>query len=103
MTAVVDPEEVQIVQKLEYEQRLNLVEGPKELFPGLSVARLGGRAPGQLMVRADSGSERWCVASDTAHYCPELEYDRPVDLFTSLPDMYRAYDILRDLATRPQT
>ena len=64
---------------------------------------LGGHTPGQLMVQVDSGVGEVVLASDTAHYHEELEGDRPFSLFTSLPDMVRAYDTLRDLATRPQT
>ena len=55
------------------------------------------------MVQVDSGVGEVVLASDTAHYHEELEGDRPFSLFTSLPDMVRAYDTLRDLATRPQT
>lgn len=69
----------------------------------MSVTRLGGHTPGQLMVQVNSVVGEVVLASDAAHYYEELEYDRPFNLFTSLPDMYRAYDIVRDLATRPQT
>ena len=68
MTAVVDPQEVQIVRKLVDEQRLDLVEGTTKIFPGLSVTRLGGHTPGQLMVQVDSGVGEVVLASDAAHY-----------------------------------
>ena len=55
------------------------------------------------MVQVDSGVGEVVLASDAAHYYEELECDRPFSIFTSLPDMVRAYDTLRDLATRPQT
>ena len=55
------------------------------------------------MVQVNSVVGEVVLASDAAHYYEVLEYDRPFNLFTSLPDMYRAYDIVRDLATRPQT
>ena len=102
-TALVDPEEVRIVRKLAHEERLHLVDSADELFPGLSVTRLGGHTPGQLIVRVDSGGGELVLASDAAHYYEEIEHDRPFALFTSLPDMYRAYDILRGLIGRPDT
>jgi glyoxylase-like metal-dependent hydrolase (beta-lactamase superfamily II) len=103
MPALVDPEEVRMVRQLAHEERLHLVDGAEELFPGLSVTRLGGHTPGQLIVQVDSGDGEVVLASDAAHYYEEIEHDRPFTLFTSLPDMYRAYDILRDLAARPRT
>ena len=102
-TALVDPVDVDVVRKLAREERLNLVDGAEELFPGLSVTRLGGHTPGQLMVQVDSGVGEVVLASDAAHYYEELECDRPFSIFTSLPDMVRAYDTLRDLAARPLT
>ena len=44
------------------------------------------------MVQVNSVVGEVVLASDAAHYYEELEYDRPFNLFTSLPDMYRAYD-----------
>jgi glyoxylase-like metal-dependent hydrolase (beta-lactamase superfamily II) len=102
-TALVDPEEVRIVRKLALEERLHLVDGAEELFPGLSVTRLGGHTPGQLIVQVDSGDGEVVLASDAAHYYEEIEHDRPFALFTSLPDMFRGYEILRDLAERAGT
>ena len=60
-------------RKLAREERLNLVDGAEELFPGLSVTRLGGHTPGQLMVQVDSGVGEVVLASDAAHYYEELE------------------------------
>jgi glyoxylase-like metal-dependent hydrolase (beta-lactamase superfamily II) len=102
-TGLVDPVEVEIVRKLAYDERLHLVDGAEELFPGLSVTRLGGHTPGQLMVQVASGDGEVVLASDAAHYYEELERDRPFSLFTSLPDMFRGYEILRNLGTRPRT
>ena len=100
---VVNANEVEIVRRLAREQRVRLVDGAEGLFPGLSVTRLGGHTPGQMMVEVGTGAGQVVLASDAAHYYEELEHDRPFSLFTSLPDMYRAYDVLRELAGRPRT
>lgn len=103
MRAFVDPDELRVVQDLAKEERLHLVDGSAELFPGIVVTLLGGHTPGQAMVEVGTGSGRVVLATDAVHYYEELERDRPFKLFTDLPGMYRAYDVLRELSTRPDT
>src|SRR5262249_61206556 len=38
------------------------------------------------------------LASDAVHYYEELERDRPFSTVASLPDMYAAFDQIRELA-----
>jgi glyoxylase-like metal-dependent hydrolase (beta-lactamase superfamily II) len=103
MTSLVDLEEVRIVQDLARQQRLHLVEGSAQLFPGIVVTRLGGHTPGQMMVEVGTATGRVVLASDALHYYEEMERDRPFDLFHNLAGMYWAYDILRELDARPAT
>src|SRR5437870_1363947 len=42
MRALVDPEEVRIVQDLARQERLHLIDDSEQLFPGVVVTRLGG-------------------------------------------------------------
>ena len=43
------------------------------------------------------------LASDALHFYEEVERDRPFAIVADLPGMYRAYDILADLASQPNT
>ena len=43
------------------------------------------------------------LASDAVHFYEEVERDRPFAIIADLPAMYRAYDLLADLAARPGT
>jgi glyoxylase-like metal-dependent hydrolase (beta-lactamase superfamily II) len=103
MTVVVDPEEMRIVQDLERQERLHLIDGSEQLFPGIVVTRLGGHTPGQVMVDVGTDSGQVVLASDAMHYYEEIELDRPYNLFSDLGDMYRSYDILRERDARPDT
>jgi glyoxylase-like metal-dependent hydrolase (beta-lactamase superfamily II) len=101
--ALVDPEEVRIVQDLAGQERLHLIDESEQLFPGVVVTRLGGHTPGQVLVEIGTDSGQIVLATDAVHFYEELELDRPFRLFTDLPGMYRAYDILRELDARPET
>jgi glyoxylase-like metal-dependent hydrolase (beta-lactamase superfamily II) len=103
MRALVDPEEVRIVEDLARQERVHLIDNSEQLFPGVVVTRLGGHTPGQVMVEVGTDSGQLVLATDAVHYYEELELDRPFRLFTDLPDMYRAYDILRERGARPGT
>jgi glyoxylase-like metal-dependent hydrolase (beta-lactamase superfamily II) len=41
------------------------------------------------------------LASDAVHFYEEVERDRPFAVVADLPAMYRAYDLLADLAAQP--
>jgi glyoxylase-like metal-dependent hydrolase (beta-lactamase superfamily II) len=100
---LVDQAEVKIVQDLARQERLVLVDGTSQPFPGISLTRLGGHTPGQLIVEVGTQSGHVVLASDAMHYYEEIERDRPYNLFNNLGDMYRGYDLLRGLQARPNT
>jgi glyoxylase-like metal-dependent hydrolase (beta-lactamase superfamily II) len=103
MRFLVEPEELRLVQHLDEQERLHLIDGSEELFPGLVATRLGGHTPGQLIVEATTSRGPLVLASDAMHYYEEIELDRPYNLFNDLADMYRGYDVLRDLDSREGT
>jgi hypothetical protein len=43
------------------------------------------------------------LASDALHFYAEAERDRPFAIVADLPAMYRAYDLLNELARQPGT
>lgn len=98
---LVDPEEVRLVKLLVADDRLVLVDGTAEPFPGIRLTKVGGHTAGQLIVEVDTNAGTIVLASDAMHYFEEIERDRPYNLFNNLGDMYRGYDILRELAARP--
>lgn len=78
--------------------RLVLVEGDREILPGLSVHLVSGHTAGMQVVRVETASGPVVLASDAAHFFENLEDDRPAPLIHSLPAMYAAFDRIMELA-----
>jgi len=62
------------------------------------VHRTGGHAAGLQVVRVQTAGGVVVLASDAAHLYENLEADRPTWIVHSLPDMYDAFDRVRELA-----
>ncbi|MCJ0893025.1 N-acyl homoserine lactonase family protein [Rhodococcus sp. ARC_M5] len=78
--------------------RLDIVDGDLELFPGLSVHAVGGHTAGMQVVRANTRRGPVVVASDASHFYENIEDDSPFAILHALPDMYGAFDRIRELA-----
>lgn len=97
----VDNEDVQAVQALHREERLQVVETAGQLFPGIHVSTVPGHTPGQMITRVHADGGDLVLASDALHYYEEMEKDRPYAFFHDIEGMYRTYEVLRDLDTQP--
>lgn len=67
---------------------------------------VGGHTPGQLVaqiaVRDEDGEPGAVVlAADALHFYDELELDRPFFVVADLADMYRGFDVLREMCEDP--
>ncbi|MGV8872353.1 MAG: N-acyl homoserine lactonase family protein [Rhodococcus sp. (in: high G+C Gram-positive bacteria)] len=81
--------------------RLELVEGDRELSPGLSVHTVGGHTAGMQVVRVRTARGHVVLASDASHFYENIEYDNPFAILHCLPDMFGAFDRITDLADSP--
>jgi len=74
--------------------RLDLVEGEKEILPGIHAMAAPGHTPGHMALVISSGGERLLCISDAVLHPIHLEH----------PDWYPAFDLLREqaMATRRQ-
>ena len=99
-----EPDEIAGLRRAAREDRLTLFSGRLTLAPGVELIEVGGHTPGQLIVAAAAPGERTTVlASDALHFYEEAERDRPFAIVADLPAMYRAYDLLSDLARQRRT
>lgn len=94
---LVVPSELEVVTRAASAGRVRLVDDDLIIAPGVRVLRVGGHSPGQLIVVVDTAHGQCVLASDAIHYAEELDRDMPFALFTELADMYRGYDVLREL------
>ncbi|MDV8054187.1 N-acyl homoserine lactonase family protein [Rhodococcus sp. IEGM 1343] len=81
--------------------RLDLVDGDLDLFPGLSVHAVGGHTAGMQVVRVHTDRGPVVLASDASHFYENIEEDSPFAILHALPDMYGAFDRIRELAADP--
>jgi len=103
-----EPREIALLASARAEGRITLFSGHHALAPGVDLIEVGGHTPGQLIATvstgtgsADAGTA--VLASDALHFYEEVERDRPFAILADLPAMYRAYDILAQLASQPGT
>lgn len=73
------------------------VDDELEVAAGITVLRVGGHSPGQLVVSVATREGGVLLASDAVHYLEELETERPFAVLADLEEVYRAYDTVRRL------
>ena len=99
-----EPAELAELARARAEDRVTLFSGSLALAPGVELIEVGGHTPGQLIVLAATPAGGTAVlASDALHFYAEAERDRPFSIVADLPAMYRAYDLLNELAGQPGT
>ena len=109
-----EPDEIARLRQSAKEDKLTLFKGQLTLAPGVDLIEVGGHTPGQLIVAATMRESTMrettmrktrtaVLASDALHFYAEAERDRPFAIVADLPAMYRAYDLLNDLASQPGT
>jgi glyoxylase-like metal-dependent hydrolase (beta-lactamase superfamily II) len=112
--AETEPDELASLERAYADGRLTLFRRQLTLAPGVELIEVGGHTPGQLIVTAAAsapgagaaGGRRpvtAVLASDALHFYEEAEQDRPFAIVAHLPDLYRGYDLLNDLARQPGT
>jgi len=83
---------------LMWEGRLKLLDGDKELFPGITVIRVDGHYPGLQVVEVKTEGKPILIASDAVHVYDNLEKDKPMGLFQgAVIDVVKAFETIRDL------
>ena len=95
---VVEPDDIAGLVRLNFAQRLRFVDGAETVAEGVTVHHVGGHTPGLQVVVVETADGNVVLASDSSHYYANLEEDRPFSIVNSLPDMYGAFDRLRELA-----
>jgi glyoxylase-like metal-dependent hydrolase (beta-lactamase superfamily II) len=83
---------------LMWDNRLKLLDGDKELFPGIRVIRVDGHYPGLQIVVVKTEGKPVVIASDAVHIYDNIDKDRPMGLFQGeVRDVVKAYETIREL------
>jgi glyoxylase-like metal-dependent hydrolase (beta-lactamase superfamily II) len=97
-----EADEIALLTAARQQGRLTLTRGESTtVAPGIELIQVGGHTPGELIVTVDDGRGKVIVASDALHHYEEVDQDRPYAILSDLPAMYRAYDLLGELAAAP--
>ena len=97
------PHEIAAVTRLVEEERVQFVDKAVAILPGIEARVVGGHTPGQIITEVTAATGQVVLASDASHYYEAMEHDRPFWLFVDLEGMFRTYEMLRELAARPDT
>lgn len=90
-----DPEEVDVLRRVEAEGRLRPFRGRATIAEGVELVEVGGHTPGQAMVIVQTTEGRVLIASDAAHFVEELDRDMPFVSMADVPQSYRVLDEIR--------
>lgn len=97
----IEVDDVCAMVRLNYEGRLQFVDGEREIVPGVGAHKVGGHTAGMQVVSVETARGRAVVASDASHYYRNFEEDIPFNTLHDLPGTYHAFRRLRELATAP--
>jgi glyoxylase-like metal-dependent hydrolase (beta-lactamase superfamily II) len=87
---------------LNYANRVRIVEGDREVLPGLAVHRVGGHTAGLQIVSVRTRRGTVVLTSDASHFYRNVETRQPVQIITSLPEMLAAFETIHALAGSPE-
>jgi glyoxylase-like metal-dependent hydrolase (beta-lactamase superfamily II) len=83
---------------LNYEKRVRIVDGNREVLPGIRVHRVGGHTAGLQIVTVETRRGPVVLTSDASHFYRNVETRQPVQIITSLPEMLEAFETIDALA-----
>jgi glyoxylase-like metal-dependent hydrolase (beta-lactamase superfamily II) len=83
---------------LTYGGRVRIVEGEREVMPGIIVHRVGGHTAGLQIVTVRTLRGTVVLTSDASHFYRNVETRQPVQIITSLPEMLAAFETIDALA-----
>ncbi len=83
---------------LMWADRLKLLDGDVELFPGIKLIKVDGHYPGQQIVVVETGGKPVILASDAVHVYENIEQDKAMGVFFgTVTDVVKAYETIRRL------
>ena len=100
---MVEQDEIARIVEARSAGRVREIDGTEEVFDGITAITVGGHSPGQQMLAVATVGGKVVLTSDAVHFYEELELERPFAVIADLEEMYRAYDLLRELAREPGT
>jgi glyoxylase-like metal-dependent hydrolase (beta-lactamase superfamily II) len=83
---------------LNYANRVRMVDGDREVLPGIHVHRVGGHTAGLQIVTVATARGPVVLTSDASHFYRNVETRQPVQIITNLPEMLAGFETIHALA-----
>jgi glyoxylase-like metal-dependent hydrolase (beta-lactamase superfamily II) len=83
---------------LNYGTKLKIVDGDREVLPGITVHRVGGHTAGLQIVSVKTKEGTVVLTSDASHFYRNVETGQPTQIFNSLTEMLEGFDRIHELA-----
>ena len=93
--------DVEALETAVAQNRVRSWEGDGELFPGISLHRVGGHTPGLQVVRVHTARGWAVLVSDGAHFTENRTSRNPFPIFEREDDVVAAYERCEELADSP--
>jgi len=96
---LVEESELEVLRELRRLGRLELLQAPVPIAPGVSLLAAPGHTPGELAVTVQTGRGRILLAADAVHFDEELNRRMPFRHMCDIvagADSYAALSSLRD-------
>ena len=84
-----------------YQDRVVFHDGDADVFPGVSLIKIGGHTKGLQAVRVHTPRGWVVLASDASHYYENMEQSRPFPIVHNVADMLEGYGRLLSNADSP--
>src|SRR3970040_1676157 len=81
-----------------YATRVRIIDGDREVLPGIKVHRVGGHTAGLQIVTVQTERGPVVLTSDASHFYRNVETRPPVPSISSLPQMLEAFETIHALA-----
>jgi glyoxylase-like metal-dependent hydrolase (beta-lactamase superfamily II) len=94
-----DEASLRYLAALEGTDRLVLLDGDRQILPGIECLSAPGHTPGQQAVAVDTARGKAIIGSDCAHVFRNYEHDWPSAFSMNLGDCLHTYDKLRSAAS----
>jgi glyoxylase-like metal-dependent hydrolase (beta-lactamase superfamily II) len=97
----VEADDMAELVRLNMQGRVHFVDGVEEVTRGVSLHYVGGHTAGIQVARVNTRKGQVVVASDASHLFRNVEQNTPANLITNLPEMFSAFDAIRELSSGP--
>jgi glyoxylase-like metal-dependent hydrolase (beta-lactamase superfamily II) len=98
----IEVEDETAMVRLAYDGRMEMVDGTREIVPGIRVHRVRGHTKGMQIVSVAAASGPTVIASDAAHTYRNLAENKPFPTLHDVPHFIDGFEQIRRLAQDDQ-